>query len=180
MKGSSSRIPPCGSIVATPHVTVRALSLVAVLVTGCHSPPTAPCASSGPAVIVVTEDHKLWVCDASRPVAWYRVSIGRGGTDKRVEGDNKTPLGTYPLGAPRASSRFGTFIPVAYPTPEQRSQGFTGSDVGIHGPDRRFRWTGRMNAWIDWTAGCVALATDEEVQAVAAWVHKAKPTVVIR
>ena len=52
--------------------------------------------------------------------------------------------------------------------------------MGIHGPDRRFRWAGRMNAWFDWTAGCVALATDEEVQAVAAWVQKRKPNVTIR
>jgi murein L,D-transpeptidase YafK len=139
-----------------------------------------PCSSSGPQVVVTTNDHLLWLCDGARVVASYRVALGRGGTDKRVQGDNKTPLGSYPLGAPRPSSRFGTFIPVAYPTPEQHRQGFTGSDVGIHGPDRRFRWAGRMNAWFDWTAGCVALATDEDVQAVATWVQRRKPSVTIR
>jgi murein L,D-transpeptidase YafK len=140
---------------------------------------TAPCASSEPQVIVATNEHRLWLCDGGRPLASYRVALGRGGKDKKVQGDNKTPLGTYLLGTPRASARFGTFIPVAYPTPEQRNQGFTGTDVGIHGPDRRFRWAGRMNTWFDWTAGCIALATDEEVQAVAAWVQR-KPTVTIR
>jgi murein L,D-transpeptidase YafK len=158
-------------------LTVSLLAAVAPLASGSA---TAPCSSPEPQVIVATKDHKLWLCDGGRPVTSYRISLGRGGTDKRVQGDNKTPLGTYPLGAPRPSSRFGTFIPVAYPTPEQQRQGLTGSDVGIHGPDRRFRWAGRMNAWFDWTAGCVALATDEEVQAVAAWVQKRKPNVTIR
>jgi hypothetical protein len=37
-----------------------------------------------------------------------------------------------------------------------------------------------MNARYDWTAGCVALATDEEVQAVAMWVQQRKPSVTIR
>lgn len=139
-----------------------------------------PCSSSAPQVVVETKDHKLWLCDGGRPVASYRVSLGRGGTGKRAQGDNKTPLGTYPLGAPRGSSRFGTFVPVAYPTPEQRTQGYTGADVGIHGPDRRFRWARWVNAWFDWTAGCIALATDDEVDVVADWVQKRKPNVSIR
>jgi hypothetical protein len=140
----------------------------------------APCSSPSAEIVVATDAHKLWLCESGRPVASYPVALGRGGTDKRVRGDNKTPLGTYALGSPGPSSRFGTFIPVAYPTAEQRLKGFTGSDVGIHGPDRRFRWAGRMNNWFDWTAGCVALATDDDVQAVAAWVRKVKPTVTIR
>jgi L,D-transpeptidase catalytic domain len=52
--------------------------------------------------------------------------------------------------------------------------------VGIHGPDRHFRWAGRLNTWFDWTAGCIALATDEEVQAVAAWIQQRGPNVTIR
>jgi murein L,D-transpeptidase YafK len=138
------------------------------------------CSSSEPQVVVTTKDHRLWLCDQGRPVASYRVALGRGGTDKRAQGDGKTPLGSYALGDPRPSSRFGTFIPVAYPTADQRRRGFTGTAVGVHGPDRRFRWAGRMNAWIDWTAGCIALATDDEMQAVATWVRERKASVTIR
>ena len=142
--------------------------------------PASPCSSLDSQVVVVAKEHKLWLCEAGHPVASYRVALGRGGADKRVQGDNKTPLGSYPLGVPRPSSRFGTFIPVEYPTPEQRRRGFTGSDVGVHGPDRRFRWAGRVNTWFDWTAGCVALATDDEVTAVAAWVQRLRPTISFR
>ena len=37
-----------------------------------------------------------------------------------------------------------------------------------------------MNSWFDWTAGCVALGTDAEVQQVAAFVRERKPSVFIR
>lgn len=139
-----------------------------------------PCARRDAHVLIVTKDHRLSLCEGGREVASYRVALGRAGTGKRVRGDHKTPLGDYALGAPRPSSRFGTFIPIAYPTREQRLRGFTGSAVGIHGPARRFRWAGRLSAWLDWTAGCVALGTDDEVEAIAAWVRARKPAVAIR
>jgi murein L,D-transpeptidase YafK len=128
----------------------------------------------------MSQDHDLWLCDKGRALARYGVALGRGGTGKRAEGDRKTPLGTYPLGKPRPSNRFGTFIPVGYPTAEQRLQGFTGSDVGIHGPERRLRWAGGASTWFDWTAGCIALGNDENVQSVASWVQVRHPTIVIR
>src|SRR5262249_47822529 len=109
-----------------------------------------------------------------------QVALGRGGTGKRVKGDRKTPLGTYALGQPRPSARFGVFIPVSYPTAEQRSQGFTGGEIGIHGPLRQFDAAGKVNTFVDWTDGCIALGTIEEVMKVATFVRKHAPRVFIR
>ena len=131
----------------------------------------------GDVVLVATGDHQLALCDAGKAVAAYRVALGRGGTDKRVEGDNKTPMGTYAVGEPRPSKRFGTFIPIVYPTEEQRRNGYTGSDVGIHGPLRGTRWAGRVNVWFDWIAGCAAVASDDELETVAGFVRQRRPTV---
>ena len=100
----------------------------------------------------------------------FRVSLGRGGTGKAREGDNRTPLGVYPLGTPQPSSRFGTFIPFGYPTEAQAAAGLTGGDVGIHGPDRPYAWLGPANVLFDWTAGCVAVSSDAAIQTIAAWV----------
>lgn len=164
------------------HCAVLAAAILAAPALALDSTPgedVAPCARLEPHVLVVTNDHKLVLCERGREIASYRVALGRAGTGKRARGDDKTPLGSYTLGAPRPSPRFGTFIPIAYPTREQRLRGFTGSAVGIHGPNRRFRWAGRLNAWGDWTAGCVALATDGEVEAIAAWVQKLKPAITI-
>ncbi len=63
-----------------------------------------------------------------------KVSLGRGGLEKSVQGDRKTPMGTYSIGAPRPSKRFFIFIPIGYPSEKQRVNGFTGGDVGVHGP----------------------------------------------
>ncbi len=140
----------------------------------------ARCPPAAAVALVETREHRLVLCDAGRSVGTYPVALGRGGTGKRVQGDGKTPLGAYALGAPRPSRGFGTFIPIGYPTAEQRRSGYTGTAVGIHGPPRRTRWAGRANAWFDWTAGCVGVASDADLGAVAAFVRARRPAVVIR
>jgi len=137
--------------------------------------PSDPCAGRGTSLLIQTDAHRLHLCLSGRSAEDYRVALGKGGTDKRRQGDNKTPLGTYSLGAPRPSRRFGTFIPVGYPTAVQRGQGYTGGDIGLHGPDRRFRWAGWLNARFDWTQGCVALGTDAEIEAIVRWVTRTQP-----
>ena len=79
------------------------------------------------------------------------------------------PLGRYALHKPRASASYGLFIPIGYPTPEQRAQGFTGGAIGIHGPGRGLRWLGALNNFLDTTDGCVGVATDPEMAAIAEW-----------
>lgn len=105
----------------------------------------------------------------------FPVALGRGGLDKKREGDGRTPKGAYPLGAPRPSARFHRFVPVGYPTPEQRAQGLTGGDIGIHGPHAAFRPLGSLTTWVDWTEGCIAVGSRSEIEEVAAWVEAARP-----
>lgn len=131
-----------------------------------------PCEKRGTSVLVDTVAHELRLCRQGRSTRTFPVAIGSGGTGKRRRGDAKTPLGTYPLGTPRASKRFGTFIPIAYPTPAQRQAGHTGGDVGVHGPARAFAWAGALNNQFDWTQGCIAVASDTEIAELAAWVRK--------
>jgi len=128
------------------------------------------CPPGDPLVLVDTATHRLRLCENGVAVRVFRVALGRGGTGKRKEGDNRTPLGVYPLGMPQPSSRFGTFIPVGYPTQEQAAAGLTGTDIGIHGPDQQFAFLGRATVSADWTAGCVAVGSDAAIQAIAEWV----------
>ncbi len=141
---------------------------------GCsaHGEEVNPCASKGAEVHVATDVHQLTLCLGASPVRRFPVALGSGGVDKRVEGDAKTPLGRYGLGAPRPSQSFHTFIPVEYPTRSQRAAGFTGGAVGIHGPPRAFRFAGRLTVETDWTLGCVALPSDADVDTVAAFVRE--------
>ncbi|MGH9888996.1 MAG: L,D-transpeptidase family protein, partial [bacterium] len=117
--------------------------------------------------------HTLSLCEGGRAEETFRVALGTGGVGKRRQGDAKVPLGAYPLGTPRGSALFGTFILVGYPTPAQRREGFTGGDVGVHGPPRASR-TGpsEVNTSTDWTLGCIAVGSDAEIERIARWVRE--------
>lgn len=119
---------------------------------------------------IQTQQSLLLLCDNSSTPQSFRVSFGKGGFNKKVQGDNKTPLGSYSLGTPRSSNRFFIFIPIGYPTDEQKKNGFTGGDVGIHGPLRFLSWIGRVNTWFDWTQGCIAVGSEEEIGKISDWV----------
>jgi murein L,D-transpeptidase YafK len=129
------------------------------------------CSERGNTVIVEIQEKRLYLCQKAGPVQSYPIALGRGGVGKRAYRDNKTPIGRYPLDASRESSRFHIFIPIAYPTKDQRELGYTGRDIGIHGPTRLFKWAGRLNTWFNWTEGCIAVGSDREIDEIAAWVQ---------
>jgi L,D-transpeptidase catalytic domain len=142
--------------------------------------PATWCPETGDVVTVITRKRELWLCRDGAVAARFEVALGQGGLDKRKKGDRRTPLGTYALGTPRPSGKFGLFIPIVYPTPEQAAQGQTGGDVGIHGPPRKLPEPAYPSTAYDWTLGCVATGTDSEIQAIADFVRERQPLLVIR
>jgi L,D-transpeptidase catalytic domain len=140
----------------------------------------SPCPPSGDAIVVVTGTHDLWPCSDGAAPARFSVALGRSGVGKRKNGDGRTPLGRYALGAPRRSGRFGIFIPIDFPTLRQAARGISGDAVGIHGPPRGMDASRYPVTGVDWTLGCIATGTDEEVGAIAGFVRDRRPAIVIR
>ncbi len=134
-------------------------------------PTTDRCEGNGDAVIADTGVAVIFLCKNGVTVGDYDFSMGRDGVNKRSLGDLKTPVGKYPLGKPRPSDLFKIFVPIGYPTPEQAAQGYSGSDVGIHGPSRTFRCAGFLNVSVDWTQGCLAVASDIYVKEIARFIE---------
>ena len=134
--------------------------------------PPGPCADKGTALFVNASERMLWLCESGEAMDSLPVALGKGGVDKQTEGDAKVPLGEYPLGSPRASKDYHLFIPVGYPTPSQRRKGFTGGSIGVHGPIRSYG--GPVALAVDWTLGCIALGTDDEIDRVGDWVKTTK------
>jgi hypothetical protein len=130
------------------------------------------CTDAGTAIVVDTGARILALCERGTATSTFPVAIGGGGVGKQREGDDRTPLGAYPLGAPRRSSAYGTFIPIGFPTAAQRARGVTGGAIGIHGPDRRLRRLGRLAVALGWTRGCVAVSSDDEMTAISRWVRR--------
>lgn len=131
---------------------------------------TPPCEGKETAIVVRATLNTLYLCENGEAIEGYAVSLGSGGVNKRIEGDNKTPIGVYPLGEPRLSNQFYIFIPVGYPTVAEKKQGYTGGDIGIHGPKRNFEKYGMVNLLLNWTRGCIAVAYDESILEIANWI----------
>src|SRR4051812_16015222 len=133
----------------------------------------AYCRANETTIVVDTRTHQMHLCADGRLERTFAVALGVGGVGKQREGDNRTPLGRYGLGAPRASQHFHIFVPVQYPTPAQARMGFTGGAIGIHGPPRGWSLTELASLVAqDWTAGCIAVATDDDIEALATWIRK--------
>jgi hypothetical protein len=129
------------------------------------------CAGEGTSVVVVAASQVLFLCEQGhlhgKP---YDISIGWQGFGKRQEGDHKSPVGTYELAPPRQSDEYGLFIHVAFPTAAQVEAGYTGSDIGIHGPPRTTRCAGVANVKINWTEGCYAVSSDAFIDEISQFV----------
>ena len=139
----------------------------------------SPCPEKGDVVTVVSRTRELWLCQQGSPVAKFRVAMGRGGLDKHHKGDGRTPIGKYALGSPRPSAQYGLFIPIGYPTPEQAARGFTGSELGIHGPPRGLTEPEYPTTEVDWTRGCIATGVDADITSIADFVRDRHPTLVV-
>jgi L,D-peptidoglycan transpeptidase YkuD (ErfK/YbiS/YcfS/YnhG family) len=162
-----------------PLVLVYAGVLMGSWVWASAVPLHASCPAVGVIVQVDSEARALSLCRDGVEEASFRVALGRGGLDKRAEGDRRTPRGRYPLGPARPSARYHRFVPVEYPTAAEAQRGFTGSAIGIHGPHAAFAWLGHSTVWTDWTRGCIAVGTRSDVARIAAWVSRSAAREVI-
>ncbi|MGY9045610.1 hypothetical protein P775_02085 [Puniceibacterium antarcticum] len=144
----------------------------------------ASCGSSkfetynGPAVthvVVQKGSRKLYLLHDQRVLRAYDIGLGFAPTGhKRVEGDGKTPEGTYIIDRRNPNSRFHLSIGVSYPNVFDRALAeelgkSPGGDIFIHGRPKQYQ-----NGLRDWTWGCIAV-TDEEIEEIYAMVRDGTP-----
>ncbi|MFC3909049.1 murein L,D-transpeptidase family protein [Legionella dresdenensis] len=123
---------------------------------------------------VDTTQRILNICKSGTVIKTFKIALGYNGVGKKRAGDNKTPIGLYGLAYPRKSSQFDVFIPILYPTTKQLAAGYTGRDVGIHGPTQSSGLFGWLNNLPYSTRGCIAVGKNNYIEYVANWV-KANP-----
>lgn len=96
-----------------------------------------------------------------RLVADYYASVGKLGTEKEFEGDQRTPLGVYyitsRLDAKQLADLYGSgALPLNYPNALDLRRGKTGSGIWLHGtPSAQFSRAPQA------TDGCVAIANPD-------------------
>ena len=134
---------------------------------------TATCPLSN-GINVHTTEQILNICKRGSVIKTFKVALGYKGVGKKQAGDNKTPIGLYGLAYPRKSNQFKVFIPILYPTTKQLAAGYTGRDVGIHGPTQSSSLFGWLSNLPSSTRGCIAVGKNNHIEYVANWV-KANP-----
>jgi murein L,D-transpeptidase YafK len=124
-------------------------------------------------IVVSKEGHTMAVYAGETLLKTYRVAIGKGGEGpKRMEGDNRTPEGSYVVDGRHHSRQFHRFLHLSYPNKDDRKafqaarkageipkDARLGGAIGIHGEKRGREWLPHKLA--DWTQGCIALDNDE-------------------
>ncbi|MFM2407905.1 MAG: hypothetical protein RL358_647, partial [Pseudomonadota bacterium] len=116
------------------------------------------------ALVVDTSRSTLYVYEnvngAPRYVADYYITIGKLGTEKRVEGDQRTPIGVYFIKAelPKAqlADMYGSgAFPLSYPNEWDKKNNRTGQGIWLHGtPSDTYSRPPRASN------GCVVLSND--------------------
>jgi murein L,D-transpeptidase YafK len=137
-------------------------------------------ASDGPvgniSIIIDKSDYELSVYDEKGWYATYPVVFGSNGLDdKRMEGDKKTPEGSFHVISKRVHEKWYRFLALDYPSKEswekfnlrkQRGEipasASIGGGVGIHGtwPHEDFI----IDKFKNWTLGCVSMKKDDVLE----------------
>jgi murein L,D-transpeptidase YafK len=142
-------------------------------------------------------------CEGGPAIA-MRVALGRQPLGpKLVQGDQRTPEGSYSVSGPAERSRFHRFIPIDYPSRRDADAALAygsigraeharivahrpydrpppqdtslGGELGLHGEGER--WRGE-SAVLDWTFGCVAVR-DHEIDFLAERVALGTPVTIL-
>jgi lipoprotein-anchoring transpeptidase ErfK/SrfK len=133
--------------------------------------------SGGPigsvSIIVDKSDYELHVYDSKGWFASYPVVFGNNSlADKKMEGDNNTPEGTFHIQSKRFHDKWDRFMALDYPTEESREKFMRrkemgeipanariGGGVGIHGtwPHEDFV----IDRYKNWTMGCISMKRDD-------------------
>jgi murein L,D-transpeptidase YafK len=156
-------------------VLKRALLIIGLIsVSGCAQPPiTYPLApksvpsatvQSGKAdrVVVNKGARELMLIRGGQVIRTYPVALGPNPIGHKImEGDGRTPEGTYVLDWRNPNSRFHRSIHVSYPDQADRllasKLGVSpGGMIMIHGEASYLRFGG--GALRDWTEGCIAVS----------------------
>jgi murein L,D-transpeptidase YafK len=122
-------------------------------------------------VIVMKKERTLTLISGDKVLKIYKVALGGDPIGpKRMEGDHKTPEGSYILDRRNPKSKYYRSIHISYPSEDDRERArksgvSPGGDVMVHGLPNGFGWLGATHRTQDWTDGCIAV-TDQEMDEI--------------
>ena len=118
-------------------------------------------------VLVKKHEKQLYLMKNNKPFKIYRVAFGANSKGpKRKEGDERTPEGTYILDYKNSDSDFYKSIHISYPDDQDikraKEMGISpGGDIMIHGQKNGSKNFSRIQRFVNWTDGCIAVTNAE-------------------
>lgn len=118
-------------------------------------------------IIVQKAGRTLKLYCGDKIVKTYRIALGKNPVGhKEKQGDYKTPEGVYKISGKNPGSQFHKSLRVSYPNQQdlicaKKSCVNPGSDIMVHGLDKKSAWIGKAHRARDWTHGCIAVSNEE-------------------
>jgi len=122
-------------------------------------------------VLVRKSTKELTLFSGSRRIKTYKIALGKNPDGHKViEGDKRTPEGSYFIDARNENSKYHLALHISYPDAiddmKARSLGSSpGGGIMIHGTGDEYEWMGKLHASINWTDGCIAV-TNKEIEEI--------------
>lgn len=118
-------------------------------------------------LLVEKRKHRLTAFAKGKAVRVYLVALGENPVGaKQIEGDKRTPEGTYVINDKNPNSAYYKNIGISYPNAEDAERArklnkSPGGDIKIHGLASHFADIGPAHRSSDWTYGCIAVTNPE-------------------
>ncbi len=134
------------------------LALALLMAAGCSQQIPVYTGPEVTRVVVHKSARQLYLLHGTEVLESYEIELGFAPEgDKQVEGDGRTPEGSYIIDRRNPNSQYYLSIGISYPNAEDRAAAeelgqSPGGDIFIHGTPREWR---RQD---DWTAGCIAIS----------------------
>lgn len=156
------------------------MAVLAIALAGCAEKFQAYDGPEVTRILVYKESRRMYLMHDDRVLKAYDVGLGfTPAGHKQIEGDGRTPEGTYYIDRRNPNSRFYLSLGISYPNAADRAYAASigkspGGDIFIHGRPQPFQ-----NGVEDWTAGCIAVS-DAEMREIYAMVKIRTPISIYR
>ncbi len=141
-------------------------------------------------IVIDKSDYELYVCKDGDWIIAYPIVFGTDDlSDKQMQGDKKTPEGTFKIIQKRTHNKWNKLLMIDYPTKESYIKFITrkengmipknakiGGDIAIHGcwPNEDYV----VDQYLNWTLGCISMK-NEDINALYPFISVGT-TVIIR
>jgi murein L,D-transpeptidase YafK len=138
---------------------------------------SAPPVVRADTIVVYKSQRVMHVMRDGEVLKSYRVALGKDPVGhKEIQGDNKTPEGTYFVDYMKPRSDFHRGIGLSYPSSWDQLQASIkgvppGGAIMIHGLPNGYTAAAVGHPYVDWTAGCIAV-TNREVEEIWSMVRE--------